>query len=158
MGELIELAINVGIFLCLFAVGLFAGRAAEKKHLRSLEEREKACAGFSVTDLRATPGCDPGVTPELVCGEATIASDYFKTFVSGLKNILGGNVPEFERLQMRARREAVLRMVETARGRGFDAVANLRITTADIGGNATGGKGLPMATVLVSGTAYARRK
>jgi hypothetical protein len=29
-------------------------------------------------------------------GEATIASDDFKTFVSGLKNLFGGNIPEFE--------------------------------------------------------------
>jgi uncharacterized protein YbjQ (UPF0145 family) len=64
----------------------------------------------------------------------------------------------FLNLTERAHREARLRMMEAARAAGFDAVGNVRVTTANIGGAALTGnqKALPMATVLASGTAYRR--
>ena len=43
----------------------------------------------------------------LVTGEAVIASDAFKTWVFGLKNIIGGESKTFARLFGRARREAL---------------------------------------------------
>ena len=114
-----------------------------------------------VTTLKGFPGAGEGCPPpELVCGETAIASDGFKTWVFGLRNLFGGESKSFARLFDRARREAVAKMAEAARARGFDAVCNVRFATVDIGGNASGNggknKALPMAVCTVSGTAYRR--
>lgn len=94
----------------------------------------------------------------LVTGEAVMASDVFKSWVFGFKNIVGGESKTFTRLFDRARREALLRMKERARELGCDAVCNVRFDSADIGGNATSGakKNSNMAVALVSGTAWRR--
>ena len=135
------------------------GRSQERRHLRDLAAREAALRDVLVTDLRGFPGADPACPPpELVCGEAAIASDGFKSWVFGLRNLFGGESKSFTALFERARREAVARMAEAARARGFDAVCNVRFSTVDIGGNASGAgkKAMPMAVCTVSGTAYRR--
>ena len=137
------------------------GRSQERRHLADLAAREAALRGVLVTTLKGFPGAGEGCPPpELVCGETAIASDGFKTWVFGLRNLFGGESRSFTRLFDRARREAVAKMAEAARARGFDAVCNVRFATADIGGNASGNggknKALPMAVCTVSGTAYRR--
>ena len=135
------------------------GRLQEKRHLRDLAERETALRGILVTTLKGCPGFAEGYPPpELVCGETAIASDGFKSWVFSLRNIFGGESKTYTRLFDRARREAVARMSEAARARGFDAVCNVRFATIDIGGNASsaGKKSIPMAVCTVSGTAYHR--
>ena len=62
------------------------------------------------------------------------------------------------RLFDRARREATLRMLESAKAQGYNAVCNVRFGGMDIGGNTSAGgkKANQMAIVAVSGTAYCR--
>ena len=153
MGELI---FNLGLFLFLIGLGLFAGGHAERKHYRRLAEAEQALRDIRVSNLRTLPGCRADSPVVLVAGEVTIASDYFKTFVSGIRNLFGGEMKSLQRLYERARREATVRMLASARAAGFNAVGNVRFDSADIGGNASqsDNKGLPMATVIASGTAY----
>lgn len=153
MGELI---FNFSVFLVLICVGLFAGGHAERTHLRRLAAAEAALRTVRVSNLRSLPGCRADSPVTLVTGEVTIASDYFKTFVSGIRNIFGGEMKNLQRLSERARREALVRMLTAARNAGFNAVGNVRFDSSDIGGNAQGsGKNtLPMVTVLASGTAY----
>lgn len=151
-----DLLVNIGIFLFLIALGLIAGSRAETKHYRRLAAAEADLQNIRVSNLRSLPGCQPNSPVALVAGEVTIASDYFKTFVSGLRNLFGGEVRSLQRLYERARREALVRMLANARHRGFNAVGNVRFDSADIGGNAkaSGKRAQPMATVLASGTAY----
>ena len=135
------------------------GRSQERRHLAGLAAREAALRGVLVTTLKGCPGAAEGCPPpELVCGETAIASDGFKTWVFGLRNLFGGESKSFTALFDRARREAVARMAEAARARGFDAVCNVRFATVDVGGNASGAgkKAMPMAVCTVSGTAYRR--
>ena len=153
-----EMIINLAIGATLLLCGLFAGKVAERKHLRSLDAREAVLLkDFLVTDLRSCPGhAAPGGV--LVTGESVVSSDYFKTFVATLKKIIGGELTTLQTLMTRARREALLRMVESARGQGFDAICNARIETVDIGGAGVNTqKVMTMATVVASGTAYRRR-
>ena len=93
------------------------GHFTERRHLRSLAEREAAIGIFPVTSLKTPIGCQSGATnpPAIVCGEAVVASDGFKSWVFGLKNIVGGESKTFSRLYDRARREAVLRMIDVQR-------------------------------------------
>ncbi len=156
-----EFIIQVAIGATLLLFGLFAGKLAEKKHLRSLAAREAAIfPGFLITDLRTCPGAKGGTDgggATLVTGESVISSDYFKNFVAALKKIIGGELRTLETLMSRARREAVLRMVESARKQGYDAVCNVRLDAIDIGGSGVNTqKAMTMATVVASGTAYRR--
>ncbi len=155
----VELALYVGIPAGVFFIGWLVGHLSETKHERSLAAREEALKDIETTDLRNPPGFAGAEGPcSLVSGEAVVASDTFKTWVFGLKNIVGGESKTFTRLFDRARREALLRMKERARELGCNAVCNVRFDSADIGGNAAGAKkkGSNMAVALVSGTAWRR--
>ena len=155
----VTLALYVGLPAAVLFVGWLVGHLSETKHERSLAAREEALKDIETTDLRNPPGFAGAEGPcSLVSGEAVVASDTFKTWVFGLKNIVGGESKTFTRLFDRARREALLRMKERARELGCDAVCNVRFDSADIGGNAAGAKkkGSNMAVALVSGTAWRR--
>ena len=155
--EFVNLASALGPFvpiLILLLIGWIAGRSAERKHFQSLDERERGLAHIVVTDLKSFPGgADPTAGGELVMGEVVIATDYLKSFLASLRKILGGELKSYDSLLNRARREALVRVKETARSRGYNAVANLRLQTADIGGM-TGAKGAVMVEMFAWGTAY----
>jgi uncharacterized protein YbjQ (UPF0145 family) len=152
MGDLIVLLFRLFV---LIPLGFLCGRFSEKKHLSSLEEREGEFSDFLVTDLKTFPMiADGSKTPEMLIGEVTIATDYFKTFAGSVKNFFGGEMRGFETLKTRARREAVLRIIEQAKAKGFNAVCNLRLETADIGGSTLSNKSAITVSILASATAY----
>lgn len=152
-----ELLLYVGGPALLVVLAWIVGGARERSHLASLQRRELALKGMLVSDLRSylAPQSEPPAG--LVLGEAVIASDYLKTFLASLRNFFGGEVRSYGVLVSRARREAICRMMERGQQLGYDAVCNVRVETADIGGNASAGQGTPMAAVLASGTGYRRR-
>lgn len=125
--------IQVVPVIVLLILGLFTGTWVERRHFRRLARREAALRHILVTDLRTLPpGC--AAEPfELVTGEVVIASDYFKTFAATLKKLLGGELRTFETLMERARREALLRMLESAERIGANGVVNVRFATSNIG-------------------------
>lgn len=49
---------------------------------------------------------------------------------ASLKNIVGGEIEEYTKLQADAREQALQRMIEDARKMGADAVINIRFTTS----------------------------
>jgi len=151
--------IQIGTVLGLLLLGWIAGRAAEKAHFRSLERRESELSDILVTTLRSYPeGVDLSCTPTLIRGEVVIASDYLKTFLARLKNLLGGSLGTYETLMDRAVRESLVRMRQEARQLGFDAVCNVRLDTTNINGGDLRAKTMPMAVLFVNGTAYRRLK
>ena len=140
----------------LILLGLVAGKINERNHLRDMERREALLTHILVTDLRTTaPDIDPGRAPALVIGEVVIATDYLKTFLAGLRGIFGGELGSFLTLVTRARKEALLRLKEEAHRQGYNAICNVRMDPADIGGN-TAQRGIPMVAMIASGTAYSR--
>ena len=109
----------------------FVGGFVERRHLKSLKEREEKLEGIMVHQLKSLP---PGWTvigdPVLLAGSVVIANDYFKAFKSTLKKIIGGNLGEYERLLERGRREAIVRLKEKALAQGCNVVWNIRMDTA----------------------------
>ena len=49
---------------------------------------------------------------------------------AGLKNIVGGEIEEYTKLQADSREQALSRMIEDAKNLGADAVINVRMTTS----------------------------
>ena len=135
------------------------GRRAEKRHEASLARREADLASIVATGEGLPDNASPAPAPMLVTGEVAIASDGFKNWIFGFRNLFGGESKSFTRLFERARREAMARMKESARAQGYDAICNIRFDSADIGGSAVEAgkkKSMKMACCMVSGTAYRR--
>ena len=147
---------NLIIFLVLMALGYGFGTFAEKRHYKSILQREKEFINLPAVTLRTahyTP--DQVASARLVYGSAVISIDFFKKILAGLRNIFGGPVKSYESLLDRARREATLRMKEMA---GDAAViVNVRVETSSIGKQANR-KSVGCLEAIVYGTAITLRK
>jgi uncharacterized protein YbjQ (UPF0145 family) len=147
--QMIDFAIP--LFLLVFAY--FLGTYIERRHFRNIREREKALHGFPVTTIQTLPETWQVEAAELVSGNVVVSLDYFKRVVAGLRSLIGGRVKTYEPLLDRARREALLRMVEQAKSNGFDAVANVRLETSRLANSRGDGKGIAGVEMLAFGTA-----
>ncbi len=63
-------------------------------------------------------------------GSTVRARNIGRDFFAGLKNIVGGEIEEYTKLQAYAREQAMQRMVEDAKKMDADAIVNIRLTTA----------------------------
>lgn len=127
-----ELWFQVVPVVVLLVLGFTVGSWRERLHFRSLTRREQQFQEIGIVNLRTVrePETVKGAT--LVCGDAVIATDYFKGFAARLRNIVGGEVKSFETLMQRARREATLRLLAQARAVGATEVWNVRYETSNI--------------------------
>jgi len=141
--------INLSIPVALFLIGYIAGSIVERAHFHSLEEREAEQRNRPVVTFRTLPGPSPA-SGFLVTGSAVISLDYFKRIVAGLRNLVGGRVSAYETLVDRARREALLRMCESAPD--CDLILNVRIETSTLDG-ADGRNSIGSVEALAYGTA-----
>ncbi len=147
---------GLGCPALLLFMGLTVGTTVERRHKRRLSLREEELSGMLVTDLRTfPPDTDASANARLVFGEAVIAADYLKTFLARIRKIFGGEMHSYLSLMERARREAILRMLEQAQEFGYDSVCNVRLETSNIG-MAQGRRGAAMVEVSAFGTAYRR--
>jgi uncharacterized protein YbjQ (UPF0145 family) len=89
----------------------------------------------------------------MVTGSIVISLDYFKRVIAGLKGLVGGRITTYEPLLERARREALLRMIESAKAQGYDAVINVRLETSRLANSRGDGKGTAGVEMLAFGTA-----
>ena len=125
---MIELIIVTGLLL----IGYVAGTYLEKSHYQSIRQRESELNKIPAIASKVLPVEFESCDTRLVTGNVVISVDYFKKFVAGLRNLVGGRVTTFESLIDRARREAVLRMKEEARQLGADYVFNIKMETSSI--------------------------
>ena len=137
---------GIGFTALLLLVGVFFGSRAQKKHVANLEIREAAMAHMIVTNLKTLPAT--GKPPLLVTGSVVIAFDYFRRFIAGFVMLVGGRITMYEEMLDRARREALLRLLEEADAAGAQEVHNIRFEFSRVGDTAKGG-----AELLVYGTA-----
>lgn len=126
------------IFLIAFwtvpvALGYVFGRMAERRHYRSIIEREKAFVHLPATSLRTLVGTAPVARSELVTGSVVISVDHFKKAASALRSIVGGSVKSYESLLDRAKREALLRLKESCPG--AHEIVNVRLETMPLAGS-----------------------
>ena len=138
------------IILTLLALGYFFGRRAETKHYHSIIKREKELRNVVAVSTKFPPN-QQFQRSVLVTGSVVISVDYFKRFLSGLRNLVGGRVTSYETVLDRARREAILRMKKQAKSIGAPLIFNVKLETASI----TKGRGdqIGSVEVLAYGTA-----
>ncbi len=142
---------DILFFIILLGLGFVVGSIIEKKHYESLAQREEKMKSFPVISLKK-PIFDEDIKEvRLVSGSVVISIDFFKRFLAGLINFFGGNISSYETLIDRARREATLRMKESAIG--ASEIINIRIETSSISKNA---QNIGSVEVLAYGSAIYR--
>ena len=150
--------IGLGGTLLLLVATYFSGSYVERKHLAELQSREARNRRLPVMTLEALPDGWVAERSGLVTGSVVVSVDYFKRFLAGLRAIVGGRVKSYEPLLDRARREALMRMVESARGKGFDAVVNVRLETSRLASSRQNGQGVAGVEMLAFGTGIRRAR
>lgn len=78
-------------------------------------------------------------------GSTVRARNVGRDIFAGFKNLVGGEINEYTKLQAQSREEALQRMIQDAERLGTDAIVNLRFNTSMIMQGA--------AEILVYGTA-----
>jgi len=124
--------IDLAIFLTLLALGYGFGRYAELQHYKSIIKREKELNSLPAIAIKTPPILDEPTDCRLVTGSVVVSVDYFKRFISVLRNLVGGRIASYETLLDRARREAILRMKAQAHEMGAKYVFNIKLETASI--------------------------
>lgn len=67
---------------------------------------------------------------DIARGSTVRARNIGRDFFAGLKNIVGGEITEYTKLQAESREQAMQRMVADAERLGADAILNVRLTTS----------------------------
>ena len=98
-----------------------------------------------LSTIEMIPGYDVVQTLGLARGSTVRARNIASDWVASLRNIIGGEVVEYTRLQAQSREQALQRLVAEAENLKADAVIGLRMATSMIVGGA--------AEILVYGTA-----
>ncbi len=65
-------------------------------------------------------------------GSTVRARNVGRDIFAGIKNLIGGEIEEYTKLQAQAREQAMQRMVEDAKRMGADALINIRFNTSMI--------------------------
>ena len=82
-------------------------------------------------------------------GSTVRARNIGRDIIAGLRNIIGGEVGEYTKLQADSREQALQRMVDDAKAHGADAIIGVRITTTMVAAGS--------AEILAYGTAVKLR-
>lgn len=128
------------------------GSIIEKNHFKKIKVREKKLMRSPIVNfgVKKWSAQKKVLKTEMVYGEAVISADYFKGFVANIKNFFGGRMTSFESVMDRARREAILRMRESAIGSHI--IVNARVETAMIN-DPNNAQSVPQCAVIAYGTA-----
>lgn len=144
-----EALIKLGMALVLLSLGFIYGSRNEARHFKSIRKREEEQKDFPTTNFKTIPSGYKVESSMLAMGSTVVSVDYFKRFLAGFTNLIGGRMTSYESLVDRARREAILRMKEHAKG--HDLIINLRVETSSISKGAA--KSIGSIEVLAYGTA-----
>ncbi|MDK2876929.1 MAG: hypothetical protein PWQ22_1339 [Archaeoglobaceae archaeon] len=103
-----------------------------------------------VTTTDFVPGYEVEKIIGVVFGNTVRAKHIGRDILAGLKNIVGGEIQEYTKMLADARKEALNRLIKSAKELGADAVINVRFTTSQTIAGA--------AELLAYGTAVKLRK
>lgn len=85
-----------------------------------------------ITTIETVPGREIAEALGIARGSTVRARNVGRDIFAGLKNLVGGEIDEYTKLQAYAREQAMQRMEQDAVRLGADAVVNVRFTTAMI--------------------------
>jgi uncharacterized protein YbjQ (UPF0145 family) len=83
-----------------------------------------------LTTTHSVPGREISGILGIARGSTVRTRNVGRDIMAALKNLVGGEIEEYTKLQAHAREEAIQRMTDDARKLGADAVIGISITTA----------------------------
>jgi len=135
----------------------YSGSITEKRHYKSIRNRELKLYKQPYISFAKKVGANKQVKNSfLVSSSVVLGCDHFKAFIADLKGIFGGNISAYESVLDRGRREAILRIRESAKNNRADVILNVKIDTIML--DPLGASKHPKVCVTAYGTAveYAR--
>lgn len=151
MEELIGLGFAAGFFI----ISYFVGTNREKRHFENIIAREKTLVNLAAVTFKDYDERDVS-RARLVTGNVVIAGDFFKDTVASLASFFGLRIGVAEGLLDRARREALLRMKESAPD--ADVIVNVRVESTKIGDRNNQQQKISGVEALAYGTAIYYKK
>lgn len=85
-----------------------------------------------VTTTETIPGKEIAEALGICRGSTVRARNVGRDMLAGFKNLVGGEIDGYTKLQADSREQALQRMVQDAEKLGADAVVNVRFTTSTI--------------------------
>ncbi len=151
-----DIVINLVVAFLPILTAIIVGSILERNHFKSIRERENMFINLPCIPSKNIED-KPIMHSELVYGSTVVSLDYFKRFLAGLRNIVGGRVRSYEGMVDRGRREAILRM--KAKCKGANAIINFRMETSTISKTGRGGaRKIGCIEVIAYGTAITYSK
>jgi uncharacterized protein YbjQ (UPF0145 family) len=83
-----------------------------------------------ISTTEKVPGKEITEILEIARGSTVRARNIGRDIFAALKNIVGGEIEEYTKLQAQSREQAMERMIKDAQNHGADAIVNVRITTS----------------------------
>jgi len=90
-----------------------------------------------VTNIESVPGKTIVEYYGVVQGSSVRAKNVGRDFLSGIKNIFGGELTAYTELLQETRTQAVQRMIKQAQSQGANAIINIRFATSTIAAGAS---------------------
>ncbi len=84
------------------------------------------------TTTETIPGREVAEILGICRGSTVRARNIGRDIFAGFKNIVGGEIDEYTKLQAQSREEALQRLLQDAEKLGADAILNVRFTTSTI--------------------------
>jgi uncharacterized protein YbjQ (UPF0145 family) len=150
--EKLNVVLQFGLPFLILVLAYFVGSMIERRHFRNLRKREAEASGYPVITFETLPADWTVGSTGLVSGNVVVSLDYFKRVIAGLRGLVGGRIKTYEPLLDRARREAMLRMIESSRQSGYDAIVNVRLETSRLANSRRDGDGVAGVEMLAFGT------
>lgn len=83
-----------------------------------------------ITTTETIPNREITEILDIARGSTVRARHLGKDIFAGLKNIVGGEIGEYTKLQAQSREQAIDRMIKDGEYLGADAIVNVRLTTS----------------------------
>lgn len=83
-----------------------------------------------ITTTETIPGKEIETALGIARGSTVRARNVGRDIFAGLKNIIGGEIDEYTKLQAQSREQAMQRMTDDAKKLGADAIVNVRFATS----------------------------
>lgn len=83
-----------------------------------------------ITTTETVPGHETTEILGIVRGSTVRARNIGRDIFAGLRNIVGGEITEYSKLQAHSREQAIERMIQDAEKLNADAVVNVRLMTS----------------------------
>ncbi len=99
----------------------------EKRHLKDISVQEENLSDIHLNNMKRSH--DSTSDGAMVVGSVVIAHDFVRSFLIFWRKLFGGNISYYDRLVVKGRRVAILRMKEEANIRGMSSVVGVRFCT-----------------------------